>query len=80
MNQLKHKEIVRLVNTGHEEPKEKENKEEKRVINKKGREAPKMDGDDDDIIEENPNTNTKATLPKKKEKKEYGFSSKNEDD
>jgi hypothetical protein len=37
-----------------------------------------MEGaDDDDIIEENP----KPTLPsKKKEKKEYGFSSKNEDD
>jgi hypothetical protein len=70
---------VRLINTGHEEAKEKENKEEKRVINKKGREAPRMDGaDDDDIIEENP----KAVPAKKdkKEKKEYGFSSKNEDD
>lgn len=81
LNQLKHKEIVRLVNTDHEEPKEKEgnNKAEKRVINKKGREAPRMDGDDDDIIEENP----KAALPPKKDKKdkkEYGFSSKNEDD
>jgi hypothetical protein len=51
LNQLKHKEILRLVNS-HDEPKDKDNKEEKRVVNKRGREAPKMEvGEDDDIIE-----------------------------
>ena len=49
LNQLKHKEILRLVNSGQDD-KDKDNKEEKRVVNKKGREAPKIEGDDDDII------------------------------
>lgn len=47
------------------------------MVNKKGREAPKFDGgEEDDIIEENPQP--KAPAKPKKEKKEYGFSSKNE--
>ena len=70
LNQLKHKEIVRLVNSGQEEPKERDNKEERRVVNKKGREAPKSEGEEDDIIEENPQPKTGI---RKKEKKEYGF-------
>ena len=76
LNQLKHKEIIRLVNT-HDEPKDKDNKEERRVVNRKGREAPKMEGgEDEDIIEENPH----PKAPARPKKKEYGFSSKNEDD
>lgn len=77
LNQLKHKEILRLVNSGQEENKEKENKEEKRVVNKRGREAPKIEGDDDDIIEENPQPKAPGKL--KKDKKEYGFSAKRDD-
>lgn len=65
LNQLKHKEIIRLVNS-HDEPKDRENKEERRVVNKKGREAPKFDGgEEDDIIEENPQPKGPAK-PKKK--------------
>lgn len=74
---MKHKEILRLVNSGHDE-KDKEGKEEKRVVNKRGREAPKFEGDDDDIIEENPQP--KPPAKPKKEKKEFGFSAKREDD
>lgn len=42
LNQLKHKEIMRLVNSGHDDGRDKDNKEEKRVVNKRGREAPKF--------------------------------------
>lgn len=50
------------------------------MVNKKGREAPKIEGEDDDIIEENPNPNPKALSKAKKEKKEYGFSAKHDED
>ncbi len=67
---MKHKEIVRLINSNHDSENkaallEKEPKEDqKRVIAKKGREAPKIEGEDDDIIEETP-TPPQKVLPKK---------------
>ena len=53
---MKHKEIVRLVNSNqnnHTESKTDNRGEGKRMIGKRGREAPKMDYHEDDMINDN---------------------------
>lgn len=56
-NQLKHKEIVQLIKTSQQETESKEDhkehKDHKRVIPKRGREIPKLDGEDESIIDDN---------------------------